>query len=153
WGDNDSAIADHDAGHTVFRGTGRQRIPTDLRIVMRVRVDKSRSRDEAGCVDNLARFAVDRSDRGDFAARCRQVGLISGRSGTIDDPRLPHDEIVIHDLGVLSERPGSEALCCDPPFLSGIYNKAGSLLAISRACLVGRPPALIDSWLVPRLER
>jgi hypothetical protein len=84
------------------RGTGDKRVPADLRIIMSMRVNESRSDDKAVGVNHTGCTAVKLANRGDSAARYRYIGHIGWGAGSINH-RAVADEQVVGHKGVLRE--------------------------------------------------
>jgi hypothetical protein len=73
-----------------------RRVPADLRVVMRVRVDKAGRDDETVGIDGLRRPIGDPADFGDPAVLDRHIGLAPGRAGAVDHGAVLDQQVVTH---------------------------------------------------------
>ena len=92
----DPAVAHHQAGHTVPRGRGNQRVPADLGVVMRVRVDEARGHDQVRGVDDARGRIRDCANFGDLPVGHRHVGPKARRAGAVHHRPVLDDDIVSH---------------------------------------------------------
>ena len=76
---------------------GNHFVPTQLGIVMGVRIDKTGRDDFAGGVYLLVCRFVDAANGDDFTVVDCQVGLIAGFSGAINDGAITNDQVKGHD--------------------------------------------------------
>ena len=76
--DRESAVAHHDGGDAVPRRTAHQPVPHDLRVVVRVDVDESRTDDAPGGVDGLGSFGGSRTERHHLAVRDADIADEAG---------------------------------------------------------------------------
>ena len=115
-----AAVAHDHGGHAVPRRAGQERVPGDLGVVVRVRIDEARRQDEAVGVDHpLRRLAV---------------RLADGPDDAVLDPELPHEARrarAIADARVLDQQVEHEG----SPFLVRL---TASLVPASTRC---RPQA------------
>src|SRR5690606_18805094 len=90
----EAAVAGDDAGDAVERGRVADRVPGDLRVVVRVRVDDARRHHSSVGVElapgPATREAADRRDR---AAGDADVGVPRRHPRTVDDEPVANDEV------------------------------------------------------------
>ena len=104
--DAEAAIAGRHRRDAVQRGGVAQRIPGDLRVVMRVGIDDSRCDDEAVGVERLVgRFTGQPADGRDDAVGDRHVGRPSGNPGAVDDETAADQEVMHGGSGGASRFP------------------------------------------------
>jgi hypothetical protein len=83
--DREAAIPAHDGGHAVEGGRAQDRVPEDLRVVVRVDVDEPGRDDLPARVDAVAcRLVHARLARDDASVANRDVGRSSRSSGAVD---------------------------------------------------------------------
>ena len=71
-------------------------VPTDLRVVVRVRVNETGRDDEIGSVDRVRGRPVDFSDVDDDPVANTDVGVHAGRTGAVDDGSVSDQQVVGH---------------------------------------------------------
>src|SRR5713101_4856484 len=96
WRDADAAVAHHHGRDAVPRRAGDQGIPTNLRVVMRMRIDESGCDDEVTRIDYFLRAVFDFANFGDAPVLDRDVAMKCGRPGSVDDTSVLDHEIVRH---------------------------------------------------------
>ena len=89
-----AAVAHDDGGHAVPRRAGDHRIPRDLRVVVRVRIDEAWCQHQAARVEHaLGGQAVAPADRADETVLDAEVAHEAGAAGSVDDPRVLDQQI------------------------------------------------------------
>src|SRR5262249_61232573 len=72
-------------------------VPVDLRVVMRMEIDRARRDDLAGSIDFFLRFCSDvAADLGDLAVVHGEVGAIRRQSAAVHDGAVANDQIVLN---------------------------------------------------------
>ena len=94
--DADAAVAHHDRGHAVPRGAGEQRIPANLRVVVRMRIDEARRDDQFAGVDGALRAVADLADFRDRSILDRDIRANARSAGAVDHGAVFDYEIVCH---------------------------------------------------------
>src|SRR4029079_9322756 len=75
----------------------RRRIPEELCVVVRVRVDEAGRDDHVAGVDRLVGVFIDLADRDDAAVANADIGALTGCPGAVDDGAAP-DHGIEHDV-------------------------------------------------------
>src|SRR6266853_5527105 len=65
-------------------------------------VDEAGSDDQVGCVDRFGGAVFDSSDLGDYSIFDCDVGAAPKRSGTVDDGAVFDDQIICHQVPLVS---------------------------------------------------
>ena len=102
-----TAVPGHDGRDAVARRRREIGIPEQVRVEVRVRIDEARRDAQSAPVD-LVRGRARVADGADETAPARDVGLVPGAAGTVDDRRAPDDQIVIRHGATLG-RPDDQA--------------------------------------------
>jgi hypothetical protein len=115
-GDAKAAVRHEHAGETVPRGRRGQRVPEELGIVVRVRIDEAGGDHLAASLDDLGRAAidpsaVDGSDRGDQATGDANVGSVGRQTRAVYDQPVSNDQVVVHSQSLASARPMRVTIC------------------------------------------
>jgi hypothetical protein len=93
-GKAEPAVADHGGRDPVPARQGAVGIPEQLRVVVRVQVDETRSDDEAVGIQHLrARVGIDMADLRDDAGSNADIRPVAGNPRSIDDGSLLDDDI------------------------------------------------------------
>jgi hypothetical protein len=99
--ERDAAVADHHGGHAMPARGGEHWIPCDLRIEMRVDVDKARRDDTTLRSDFAAAFAHIGTDSGDAVSIDGHMSDAPGRAGAVHHQPVANDDIVLHECSCL----------------------------------------------------
>lgn len=94
----EAAVAARDGGHAVVHGGGGVRVPEQLGVVVRVRVDEAGREHQPGGVltaPGLLPHAPGLPDNGDPPVPDPDIGHTRGRPGTVDEGRAL-DEVIKH---------------------------------------------------------
>src|ERR1700735_3805593 len=73
---------------------GSQRVPENLGVHVRVRIDQAGRHDVPVRIDRFARAVTDFPDRSDLAAFNRDITLVSRHPTSIDDRAVTNDQVV-----------------------------------------------------------
>jgi hypothetical protein len=92
--DADPAIAHHHCGDAVPARRGDRRIPADLRVIVSMPIDKPRSDDTFGGIDNALRAVGDLADFSDFPRRDGDIGAPCRRPAAVDDGPVLDQQVV-----------------------------------------------------------
>ena len=109
-GERKATVAPDDGGHAVHVGGGGQRIPEQLRVVVRVRVDHAGHDRQPPASNSVVAHFVDLADGNDPAVTDSDIGEAAGFPGPIDD-RAGSDDVVEHGTsgsGHARRAPGAE---------------------------------------------
>src|SRR6266851_985923 len=89
-----AAVTDRDRCHTMPASDRAVRIPVELRIIVRVQVDRTRSDDQAGSVKHFGRIGtLEPANFGNLAVLDPNVGTVARQLGAVDNHAVLNDRV------------------------------------------------------------